>query len=34
LADWRHLMAVNLDGVFLGTKHAMAAMRDSAPVNG
>ena len=27
-------MAVNLDGVFLGTKHAMAAMRDSDPVNG
>ncbi len=34
LADWRHLMAVNLDGVFLGTKHAVAAMRDSNPVNG
>lgn len=34
LADWRHLMAVNLDGVFLGTKHALAAMRDSDPVNG
>jgi NAD(P)-dependent dehydrogenase (short-subunit alcohol dehydrogenase family) len=34
LADWRSLMAVNLDGVFLGTKHAVAAMRDSRPVNG
>ena len=27
LADWRTLMSVNLDGVFLGTKHAVAAMR-------
>ena len=34
LADWRALMSVNLDGVFLGTKHAVAAMRDSDPVNG
>ena len=34
LADWRALMAVNLDGVFLGTKHALAAMRNSNPVNG
>ena len=34
LADWRALMAVNLDGVFLGTKHAVAAMRDSDPLNG
>ena len=34
LADWRGLMAVNLDGVFLGTKHAVALMRDSQPVNG
>ena len=34
LADWRALMAVNLDGVFLGTKHALVAMRDSNPVNG
>ena len=34
LAEWRGLMAVNLDGVFLGTKHAVAAMRDSNPVNG
>lgn len=34
LADWRRLMAVNLDGVFLGTKHALAAMRASDPVVG
>lgn len=34
LADWRALMAVNLDGVFLGTKHAVTAMRDSNPING
>lgn len=38
LADWRTLMSVNLDGVFLGTKHAVAAMRggDAArgPING
>ena len=27
LADWRALMAVNLDGVFLGTKHGVQAMR-------
>ncbi|MDA0230521.1 MAG: SDR family NAD(P)-dependent oxidoreductase, partial [Proteobacteria bacterium] len=26
-ADWRAVMAVNIDGVFLGTKHAVAAMR-------
>ena len=34
LEDWRRLMSINLDGVFLGTKHALAAMRDSNPVNG
>lgn len=34
LADWRFLMSINLDGVFLGTKHALALMRDSRPVNG
>ena len=34
LADWRALMSVNLDGVFLGTKHAVAAMRGSDPTNG
>lgn len=27
LAEWRRLMSVNLDGVFLGTKHAIAAMK-------
>lgn len=34
LADWRRVMSVNLDGVFLGTKHALALMRASEPVNG
>ena len=29
LEEWRWLMSVNLDGVFLGTKHAIRAMRDS-----
>lgn len=28
LADWRKLMAVNLDGVFLGTRHGILAMKD------
>jgi NAD(P)-dependent dehydrogenase (short-subunit alcohol dehydrogenase family) len=27
LADWQRVMAINLDGVFLGTKHAARAMR-------
>jgi len=27
LEDWRRVMAVNLDGVFLGVKHAIAAMK-------
>ena len=27
LAEWRQVMSVNLDGVFLGTRHAVAAMR-------
>lgn len=27
LAEWRALMAINLDGVFLGVKHGVAAMR-------
>jgi 3(or 17)beta-hydroxysteroid dehydrogenase len=27
LEDWRRLMAVNLDGVFLGIKHGVAAMK-------
>ena len=34
LEEWRRVMAVNLDGIFLGTKHALAAMQASAPVNG
>ena len=34
LEDWRRLMAVNLDGVFLGTKHALRLMQASNPVNG
>lgn len=29
LADWRRLMAINLDGVFLGTKHMLPLMRES-----
>jgi len=27
LVEWRRVLAVNLDGVFLGTKHAVAVMR-------
>lgn len=34
LKDWRLLMSTNLHGEFRGTKHALAAMRDSDPVNG
>lgn len=29
LADWQHQQAINLDGVFLGVKHCIPAMRDS-----
>jgi len=29
LADWRRMMAVNLDGTFLGTKHAIPLMAKS-----
>src|SRR5262249_50202011 len=29
LDDWRRVLAVNLDGIFLGTKHAIRAMRTS-----
>lgn len=29
LEEWRHVMSVNLDGVFLGTKHAIRAMKKS-----
>ena len=28
LEEWRRVMSVNLDGVFLGTKHAIRAMRE------
>jgi 3(or 17)beta-hydroxysteroid dehydrogenase len=28
LADWHRVMTTNLDGVFLGTKHALRVMRD------
>jgi len=34
LEDWRSLMSVNLDGVFLGTKHGLELMQQSDPVNG
>lgn len=34
LADWQAVMAVNLDGVFLGTKHCLRLMTASTPVNG
>jgi 3(or 17)beta-hydroxysteroid dehydrogenase len=30
LDEWRKVMNVNLDGVFLGTKHAISAMKKSA----
>lgn len=29
LEQWRWLMSINLDGVFIGTKHAIAAMKKS-----
>jgi NAD(P)-dependent dehydrogenase (short-subunit alcohol dehydrogenase family) len=31
LEDWRHVMAVNLEGVVLGTKHAIRTMRQTSP---
>lgn len=34
LEDWRRLIAVNLDGVSLGTKHALARMSERSPVSG
>ncbi len=34
LADWRWLMSINLDSVFLGTKHALLAMKRNAPPGG
>ncbi len=32
LEDWRKIMAVNADGVFLGTKHAMRVMRPGGSI--
>ncbi len=29
LADWKRVLSTNLDGVFLGTRHAMTAMKDA-----
>lgn len=34
LEEWRRLSAVNLDGVFLGTKHGARAMRETAAKSG
>lgn len=34
LSDWSKVIAVNLEGVFLGTKHALALMAMGSPVNG
>jgi NAD(P)-dependent dehydrogenase (short-subunit alcohol dehydrogenase family) len=34
LEDWRRVMSINTDGVFLATKHCLAAMQASDPVNG
>ena len=31
LEQWRWLMSINLDGVFLGTKHAILAMKQHPP---
>lgn len=33
-ADWRKVTSVNLDGVFLGTKHMLGLMMETGPVNG
>lgn len=32
LEEWRNIAAINLDGVFLGTKHAMRVMKRGASV--
>jgi NAD(P)-dependent dehydrogenase (short-subunit alcohol dehydrogenase family) len=32
LNDWRRLMSINLDGVFLGTKHAIQTMKERKPL--
>ena len=34
LERWRRLMSINLDGVFLGTKHAILAMKKNVPSGG
>lgn len=34
LEDWRKLMAVNLDAIFLGTKHALRTMKAHKPATG
>ena len=34
LSEWRKVMAVNLDGVFLGTQHALRLMQETQEVNG
>lgn len=31
LSQWRHSMAINADGAFLGCKHALPVMRESGP---
>ena len=32
--EWRRVLAVNLDGAFLATKHALRAMREQKPAGG
>ena len=34
LESWRHMTSINLDGVFLGTKHALIAMGAQTPKGG
>ncbi|MFO1172222.1 MAG: glucose 1-dehydrogenase [Hyphomicrobiaceae bacterium] len=34
LESWRHMTSINLDGVFLGTKHALIAMAAQSPKGG
>lgn len=34
LDDWQWLMGINLDGVFLGTKHAIRTMKRNRPAGG
>lgn len=34
LEQWRFLMSINLDGVFLGTKHAIRTMKEHPPKGG